>query len=163
LDRDDFEQLVRRVALLEDERAILDTLYRYGHTIDYGLEEAWVDCFVDEGIYDIRARDPERISLRASGVGTPHASGVRYDGHAALGALVARTTRAPGRYHKHCLVEPRITITGDEADATSYWVRIDDVDGSPAFHSFGRYLDRLTRGSDGRWRFRERVVEIESI
>jgi hypothetical protein len=27
----------------------------------------------------------------------------------------------------------------------------------------GRYLDKLERGADGRWRFKERVGEIESM
>jgi hypothetical protein len=38
----DVQELVRRLAALETERAILRTLYRYGHSIDYGLEQdAW--------------------------------------------------------------------------------------------------------------------------
>jgi len=42
----DVQELVRRLAALEAERAILRSLYRYGHSIDYGLEREWVDCFL---------------------------------------------------------------------------------------------------------------------
>ena len=45
-----------RLALLEAESAILKNLYRYGHAIDYGDEEAWVDCFTEDGVFDVRAR-----------------------------------------------------------------------------------------------------------
>ena len=34
--------LEERLQALEDERAILQTLYAYGHSIDYGLEEEFV-------------------------------------------------------------------------------------------------------------------------
>ena len=43
----DVQELLRRLAALEAERAILRTLYRYGHSIDYGLEQEWVDCFIE--------------------------------------------------------------------------------------------------------------------
>src|SRR5262249_35391909 len=43
-----------RLDALEAERAILDTLYRYGHTIDYGDEAGWVDCFTTDAVYDVR-------------------------------------------------------------------------------------------------------------
>jgi hypothetical protein len=114
-------------------------------------------------VFDLRSPSPERIPMRSSGIGTAHELGVRYQGRVALSHLVARHTRAPDRYHKHCLVEPRISIDQDGASVTSYWVRIDDVGDVPSLYAFGRYLDRLDRCADGRWRFRERVVEIESM
>jgi hypothetical protein len=50
----DVQELVKRLAALEEERAILRTLYRYGHSIDYGLELEWVDCFTEDGVFDVR-------------------------------------------------------------------------------------------------------------
>jgi 3-phenylpropionate/cinnamic acid dioxygenase small subunit len=58
--------LEARIALLEDEQAILKNLYRYGHSIDYGDEEAWVDCFTEDGVFDVRA-----TSSASSSTGTP--------------------------------------------------------------------------------------------
>jgi hypothetical protein len=52
----DVQELVRRLEALETERAILRTLYRYGHSIDYGLEQEWVDCFTEDGVFDVRRR-----------------------------------------------------------------------------------------------------------
>lgn len=34
-----------RLRRLEDEKAILETLHAYGHHLDYGLEDAWIDCW----------------------------------------------------------------------------------------------------------------------
>ena len=63
----DVEELVRRLAALEAERAILRTLYRYGHSIDYGLEQEWVDCFTEDGVFDVRRRvGPASASTKAA-------------------------------------------------------------------------------------------------
>ena len=85
--------LEARVALLEDEQAILKNLYRYGHSIDYGDEEAWVDCFTEDGVFDVRARlshQPNRV----------------ISGRDELRAFIQRHTRAPELWHKHLLIEP---------------------------------------------------------
>jgi hypothetical protein len=44
--------LEARLQLLEDEQAILDTLHGYGHGLDYGLEDAWIDCWTPDAILD---------------------------------------------------------------------------------------------------------------
>jgi hypothetical protein len=36
-------------------------------------------------------------------------------------------------------------------------------DDEPIVRVFGRYLDKLVRCPDGRWRFRERIAEVESM
>lgn len=146
----DVQELLRRLATLEEERAILQTLYRYGHSIDYGLEQEWVDCFTEDGVFDVRRR-----------VGPASA---RYEGRAALAAFIAQHTRAPGRYHKHMLVEPVIMVSGDQATVQSYFTRLDAThDGRPFIRAFGRYMDRMVKGTDGVWRFKERVAEVEAV
>jgi SnoaL-like domain len=146
----DVQELVRRLAVLEAERAILRTLYRYGHSIDYGLEQEWVDCFAEDGVFDVRRR-----------VGGASA---RHEGRAALAAFIAQHTRAPGRYHKHMLVEPAITVNGDQATVQSYFTRLDATRaGRPFIRAFGRYLDRMVKSDDGVWRFKERVAEVEAV
>jgi hypothetical protein len=148
----DIESLARRVTELEDERAILGTLYRYGHALDYGAETDWLDCFTDDAGYELRYPAAVPSNDRAR----------RYHGRDELAAFVALHTRAPDRFHKHLLIEPIVTINGDRAQAISYFMRVDDADGERIVYAFGRYLDHLVRGPDGRWRFTERIAEIES-
>jgi hypothetical protein len=46
--------LAVRVTRLENERAIVETLNLYAQSIDYGVYDEWVDCFVADGVLDIR-------------------------------------------------------------------------------------------------------------
>jgi SnoaL-like domain len=143
------EDLAARLAHLEDERAIMRTLQRYGHSIDYGLEEDWVDCFTDDGVFDVRARNGDVF--------------VRCEGRDALLAFVQGHTRPPAAYHKHVVVDPMIEISGDSAHVDSYFARIDaDDDGGRAFvMAMGRYRDDLVRCPDGMWRISSRLAEIQ--
>lgn len=149
-DRGDSE-LRTQVALLMVERDVLSTLYRYGHSIDNGLEEEWLDCFALDGAFDVRYR----VGVRPSR---------RFEGRDDLARFIAAHSRAPQRWHKHLLFEPLITVDGDRARVRSYFTRLDaDDDGTPFVRAFGRYLDELVRGSDGKWRFAERIVEVEAV
>jgi hypothetical protein len=144
-----------RLAALEAERAILDTLYRYGHTIDYGDEAGWVDCFTKDAVYEVR-RGPQ--TGRADEL-------VRCVGRAELAAFVAAHSRAPWAWHKHFLCEVRVTLDpgGATAQAQSYFVRLDHEDQvGPYIRAFGRYLDQLVCDTDARWRIQERIAEVES-
>ena len=145
------EDLISDLARLLDERAVMSTLYRYGHSIDYGLEEDWVGCFTEDGVFDVRRSGAEADSHR-------------HEGRAALTEFVSRHTRAPNRYHKHMLVEPVVEISGDRASVHSYFTRLDAADdGTPFIRAFGRYVDELVREADGVWRFRERIAEVEGF
>ena len=146
----DLAELERRVALLEDERGVLRRLHAYGHAIDYGDEAAWVDCFTDDGVFDIRSSMPDRPRQVVSG-------------RAELQAFSSRHTRAPELWHKHMLVEPAITIDGDTARSDAYFAVLMEHEERPLLRVFGRYRDRLVRDPDGEWRFRERIAEIESM
>ena len=144
-------ELSAQVALLMAERAVLSTLYRYGHSIDYGLEEEWLDCFSPDGAFDVRYRTETKPSRR-------------FEGRDALSAFIAAHSRAPHRWHKHLLFEPLVTVDGGRARVRSYFVRLDaDTDGTPFVRAFGRYVDELVKGSDGRWRFAERIAEVEAV
>ena len=50
----DIEQRLRK---LEDEKAILDTLYAYGHHLDAGLEDAWIDCWTEDAVLGVGRGD----------------------------------------------------------------------------------------------------------
>jgi 3-phenylpropionate/cinnamic acid dioxygenase small subunit len=151
--------LLARVEVLEQQQSILDLLYRYGHAIDYGLEKEWVDCFTPEGAFDMRHR------LTAGSGTSPNGQwdtiDQRLEGHDALLGFVAGHTRAPDRYHKHVVVEPRITLEDSEARVESYFMFVHEHDGRAEVGAFGRYKDVVTRGADSRWRFVERIAEIE--
>ncbi len=146
-------ELEARVAALEDERGVIANMYRYAHSIDYGLEAEWVDCFTEDGAFDMRRR--------------PHfgaGEGQRHEGHEALAAFIATHTRAPETWHKHLMAQPRIAVEGGSAKVESFFLRLDeDAAGEPYVLVFGRYRDTVRRCADGLWRFAERIVEIEAI
>jgi len=138
------EPLEARVARLEDDREILRTLHGYAHAIDYGDVDAWVDCFAEDALFEVRGRI--QYSIR---------------GRAALREFVARHTHAPEAWHKHFMVEPFVDVDGDAAACRSYFTVLRDDGGAPVVGIFGRYRDQLRREPDGRWRFVERVAEVE--
>jgi hypothetical protein len=145
------EALAIDLAEIAAERAILATLYRYGHSIDYGLTDDWLDCFTADGAFDVRRR---------TGPVPSH----RHEGREALEAFIAQHTHAPAHWHKHLLAEPVITVVHHTASARSYFTRLDARDdGTPFIHAFGRYVDELAKGSDGVWRFTQRIAEVESF
>ena len=133
-----------RLRALEDERSILQTMYQYAHALDYGWTEAFLDCFIEDGAWE------------APQVG-------RFEGQTRLGKFFAWHTHAPGKYHKHLLIEPRVILSADEATVESYWVRLDEEPAGPYIWAFGRYRDRLVRCGDGAWRFAERRIEREGL
>jgi hypothetical protein len=160
----DFETLRARLAALEDERDIHRAIERYGHSIDYGLEADWVDGFTEQGVYEIRMASPPAEAATVFPFAQVSATGVRCAGRQALAQFIALHSRAPDAWHKHIAVDQVITATpgADEARAVSYFLRVDDLAGRREIVGFGRYVDRLVRCRDGRWRFEERIVELES-
>jgi ketosteroid isomerase-like protein len=141
--------LERRLARLEDDRAILRTLHAYGHAIDAGDEAGWVACFAEDGVFAAWVERPEEPWFRVAG-------------RAGLEAFIAAHTRPPDPAHKHLVIEPLISVEGDAATCVSYFAVLMEHGGEPLLRVFGRYHDRLVRGEDG-WRFRERVAEIQSM
>ncbi len=146
----DMAEVLRRLEALEDERGILQTYYRYGHSVDYGRVSDWVDCFTEEGAYEIRRRP-----------GIAGQQVVRNEGRAALTKFISAHPHAPQNYLKHLMIEPRIAIKGKEATAQSYFVVVEESDQGPYVRSFGRYLDKMVKCPDGVWRFTERISEVE--
>ena len=134
--------LEARIRRLEDEQAILQTMYTYGHGIDYGLEDEFLDCWTDDAVLYWPDRE--------------------FAGKEALRDAFRGHTHAPDFFHKHVIVEPRIVIDGDRATSDCYFARLDDYDDGPGIRSFGRYRDVLLRCPDARWRFAERRTEREA-
>ena len=144
--------LSERLQALEDERAILRTLYQYGHAMDNGPDVDFVDCFTPEGVWDVRMRVSD--------------GAFQCRGHREIETSLAGQTsmRAPALYAKHLVVDPLIVVTGDEASVQSYFLRVEPRDAAPTqIVASGRYLDQLVRCADGRWRFTERIAEIDDM
>jgi len=140
----------RRLQRLEDERAILRTLHRYGHAIDAGDEAAWLDCFTDDATFSARGQREGQTTFSVTG-------------RAALAELIAGMSRRPFAFHSHCVVDPLIDLDGDEAHVESYLFVLQEHDGAPVLRLFGRYHDELVRGADGRWRFRARASTVDAM
>jgi 3-phenylpropionate/cinnamic acid dioxygenase small subunit len=145
-------ELTGRLARIEDERAIIATLYAYGTALDYGDRDLFMDCFTRDASYVVAMR------LEAQ-------AGFEFHGHDELRGYFDNHTHAPAAYHKHVTVNPTISIDGDEASASSYFLRVDSGQASaPAIvFASGRYVDRLTRDGGGRWRIQSRLCEVENI
>jgi SnoaL-like domain len=149
---DDFDTLAARLRVLEDEKAILATLHRYGHAMDYGPDSAFVACFVADGTWDVR--------MRRSG------AGFACHGHGEIAASLAAqmSVRVPALFAKHIVVDPLIDLDGIHANVVSYFLRVEPRnDGPTRIVASGRYLDRMTRSNDGFWRFEERIAEIDDM
>ena len=111
--------VTERLERLEAEGAILRTLYAYGHAIDYGDEEAWVDCFTEDGVFDVRTPRPERFNARLAG-------------RDELRRFVANHSRAPERWHKHLVIEPVVHVDRETATCESYFGVLVDHEGMPS-------------------------------
>ncbi len=142
------DDLAARLRAVEDERAIIRTFEDYAHAIDYGNDEAWLDCFTDDAVFDMRSRRADELNRTLSG-------------HRQLREFIEGYGRAPEHRHQHLLLAPIITIDGQRAEARSYFLIVCEHEGEPVVRVFGRYRDELLRCEDGRWRLRRRVAESE--
>lgn len=151
-------ELERRIQALEDEQAIRTTLQAFAHAMDAGDPEAWLDCFTPEASYD--------VEVGAQTGGDDRSSRTR--GRAELQAFAEARQPTGDARRRHLVAEPTITVAGNEASATSYFVRVEWFAGDPAprqpfVRSFGRYVDRFVRCDDGRWRIAERVAQVDAL
>ncbi|MFC1924367.1 nuclear transport factor 2 family protein [Chloroflexota bacterium] len=159
------DDLEKRVKTLEDERGIISTLYDYGHAIDYGDKEGWLDLFTEDAVYHVTQRGNTMPHI-----GVPQPPG-GLKGHAALKEYILIHPNAPDAWHKHIVDQPIIKFESDtEASVASYFFRLDEIrqatasvlEGQAYVLVFGRYKDKMVKGADGKWRFKERLIEIEN-
>ncbi len=147
MSQDDFAALKARLQALEDRAAILDTLMRYGSALDYGDVDRLVDCFTHDTVRETRRPD-----------GTVN----RWEGAAGTRDFAMTHSHAPDKYHKHLVHNSLIDLHGDTADVESYMFRFDANAGEKStVWGMGRYLDKMRRDPDGRWRILLRVTTIE--
>jgi uncharacterized protein (TIGR02246 family) len=140
----DLTEIVDRLRLLEDERLITQTLYRYAHAHYNGDRSMFLDCFTEDAVIE-RSRH-----------------GMEMVGHDAIADFFDAISHAPTDYHKHVVVEPLIEIDGDTATVSSDFLYVQDREG-PLISHFGHYADVFARGADGVWRFRRRAIQTEAV
>jgi|HubBroStandDraft_4_1064222.scaffolds.fasta_scaffold135394_1 3-phenylpropionate/cinnamic acid dioxygenase small subunit len=147
----DSTELLERLARLEDQAQICRTLYAYGSALDYGDRDQFLRCFTDDADYV--------VTMRTTGETAMH-----FRGHDQLGGYFDGHTHAPAAWHKHITTNPDVTVDGERASATSYFIRVDAGDGpGPAtVLASGRYLDELVRDAS-QWRIRSRRCEVENM
>ena len=145
-------QLTERLDRLEAERAIVDTMYAYGSALDYGDRARFLQCFTPDADYV--------VDMRIEG-----ATALAFHGHDELARYFDEHTHAPAAWHKHVTTNTAVTVDGDTASTTSYFLRVDaGSESGPAFVlASGRYLDEFVRGGDGAWRIRSRRCEVENL
>jgi hypothetical protein len=85
---------------------------------------------------------------------------VRRTGREALARYIAGHTRPPLRFNKHLVLEPVVALDGAIARVESYYAVLEEHEGGPYVHQYGRFFDTLEK-EGGRWRFRERITEVE--
>jgi hypothetical protein len=139
--------LASRVDELSERQAVLDLFHRYGASIDYGDYDTWVDCFTPDGVFDVRFRGHQLQPVRR--------------GAHELREYIEAHGHIPQNWHKHLVLDSQVTFAGGTTTADSYFARLDWDGDYPYIKAFGRYRDTLQRDDDGRWRFVERVVEVE--
>ena len=146
-DSPSIEELAKRIEALEAERDVLETCYRYSHTIDYGPPEAWAEVFTEDGVFDVHTLE-----------GKP---GHKETGRAELAHYLSTKELPPAKYDKHVIFSPMITINGDEAKVESYFAAFKDAEGGPAIGVYGLYHDTLVK-QNGTWLIKERLAEVET-
>jgi len=139
------------IRLLLAERAILRALHEYAHAMDSGNEQAWVDAFTTDAVFDV---------VEVVGGRRVH----REDGHRDLAAYVAAYPKPP-QFRKHVVVDPVIDVDLDagRAHVESYWLLMqrDDDDGTPLVAAFGHYRDTMVK-ENGRWLIEERLADVQA-
>ena len=149
--RNRLDAIERRLDTQDAIAGISRTLFALAHTLDYGDNEGWVDCFVPDAVFEmVEVSETERVTR------------VSHTSRDALAAFIPGHSHAPEHFHKHLVGDPIITVTGETAACRSYLTRIDKGENGPYLWSFGRYLDEFVRSSDGKWRVSKRVIEVES-
>jgi 3-phenylpropionate/cinnamic acid dioxygenase small subunit len=147
-----WSEVLERLARFEDERSILDTLYRYAHAIDARRYDELLDCFTPDGAFVYLQRpDPEPLFQHRG-------DGLRpFFEERDIGRPLGDTT--------HANINARVVALNDnDAHVESYFATLRQrADrGGVEIMSTGRYFDELVRCADGVWRIAVRRAERDS-
>ncbi len=140
-------------------RELEDLYARYAETLDDGPLEDWPECFTENCLYLIIARENVERGL-------PLAI-MRCESRDMLKdrvTAVRETMMYEPRYLRHHVTNLRVmSEADDEVEAVANFSVIEVLpEALPRILMAGRYRDRLQREMDGQWRFSERHCIYDS-
>ena len=141
--------LTRRLQRLEDERDVREVMARYGHFADLGYEDAYVNLFTEDGVYDI-------VTVMRKGAG--YSGNIRFEGRAQLYEEI-RDPRAHKQFEGRCLhfqdINAAVTINGDEAVADAYSMTVLKEGDDTVIRTAGMNRWKFRR-INGQWKITEK-------
>lgn len=147
--------LEQRLRLLEDQQAILDVLSAYAHALDYRLPEVFANLWTETA----RITFNFDVENRKWPTG---AENLVFEGQEEIMRFFGGLAGPPAVYHKHFVVDARVSLDREHAMASSYYARLEEGESGPVIGSFGRYMDDFVRCADGVWRIQERRGQGEN-
>jgi hypothetical protein len=134
---------------LEDERAIRELISRYGHYADLGYEDAWVEQWTDDGVYDL-------VTIIRKGAG--YEGNMRFEGREQLYEHI-RDPIAHKAFEGRSLhlqdMNLAIRVDADDAQAESYSMTLLREGDETVVRSAGMIRWTLRRVA-GRWHIVEK-------
>ncbi len=128
-------------SILEEKDAIRELMARYCFHFDNGEFDDWLNCFTDDGVFDLGK------------IG-------RHAGRAGLQKFLTTIPLTNGLpMIKHCVMNSIVAVNQDTATARSYVVVVRTGE-QLAISIAGRYEDQLVKVG-GDWRFKERTVHFD--
>jgi 3-phenylpropionate/cinnamic acid dioxygenase small subunit len=136
-----------------------DLLLDYAHAIDDGDMQAWPGFFTEDGRYKIQSRENFEAGL-PMGVMYCEGAGMMRD---RVLALETANIFEPHTY-SHVLGRPRLRVDADGGirARSNFLVTRTMQEGRMETFAAGKYLDRIAPQPDGRLKFTERLVVLES-
>lgn len=129
-----------------DFEEVLGILSASAQTIDDGDVEAWLDCYTDTGTFAYRPAEGAPEAFRLEGRDDRRQWFAQHRARLAVGSQV------------HVVANPRVMLDGDTAKGESTYFTLLARGDAIVVASSGRWLDRLVRDRDGRWRIEERTA-----
>ena len=127
--------------MLSDRDQILNLIERYCWAADHQQWDEWLDCFAEDGAFDVRGR--------------------RVSGREALRAFILEEVGESFTYVRHLVFNPSIELEGDSrARGRCYFeVRGTNIRGTD-FEALGSYEDEMVKTTGG-WKFRLRRARFD--
>jgi SnoaL-like domain len=136
-----------RLARLEDERMVIDTLHRYGQGITFKDRDLWLSAFFPDAHLTMRYWPDGALAVDLRGRSELAAW---YDQH---------QRQWPVGTEAQITINPRVEVNGDAATSIcSFVVLMRSEEGAPSLRTIGRYDDDLVRNENGIWQITERRV-----
>jgi 3-phenylpropionate/cinnamic acid dioxygenase small subunit len=141
----DVEARLRRI---EDERAVLDALHRYGQGVTFKDRTLWLSAFAADATLTMRYWPDLQLA-------------VDLRGHGQLAAWFDEHERQwPVGSEAQLTINARVAVdaTGRANSVCSFVVLMRSDEGAPSLRTIGRYDDSFVRDDDGVWRIADRQV-----